>query len=436
MSGSDPGVQVAPGDPAQISRAAAWHQELADAFELHHATITGATNAVLATWNGEAASSYARLATVVANHFIAASGDARTVSGSLFRYARELEHYQQQGMHALQQSEHWLLQQSDWQTKLDDANRAIANANRQIGDAQKAMGSRGPAGIHPEAAAELHAGQVALATAQAEQATAERQLQDAEREVMRWQAVGRRAWDEAIQAARQATGDAEAVNVAPPPLAGWPRRDRFNTPYPYHGEGSPAGPHGAIWARPGHWKPPAKPGYRIQGTGDGGWIYIPLHLAAQQKQDQQVTQTQEVQAREQQAQARYQQSTSPARPVVSDPSPVVDPVNTRASGATVVGGITMGELTQIGKLHGWTGQQIADWASVCRSESNGTVTDTNPSSGAYGIAQFIDGPSEYAQYGGNANTVAGQLVAMANYIAQRYGNPSAAWSWHLAHNWY
>lgn len=55
-----------------------------------------------------------------------------------------------------------------------------------------------------------------------------------------------------------------------------PRADRSKTPYPDLGPGSRAGPHGAIWARPGHFKPPAKRGYRIQGTGKGGWIYIPI----------------------------------------------------------------------------------------------------------------------------------------------------------------
>jgi hypothetical protein len=74
--------------------------------------------------------------------------------------------------------------------------------------------------------------------------------------------------------------------------------------------------------------------------------------------------------------------------------------------------------------------------NVIVSESNGTLTDTNPSSNAYGIAQFINGPSEYYTYGGNPNTLVGQLTAMANYIAQRYGNPANAWSFHQAHNWY
>jgi hypothetical protein len=111
--------------------------------------------------------------------------------------------------------------------------------------------------------------------------------------------------------------------------------------------------------------------------------------------------------------------------------------STSAGGTgTVVGLVTWADLSAIGAAHGWTQAQINDWASVIKSESNGTLTDTNPSSGAYGIAQFINGSGEYARYGGDAHTLTGQLTAMANYIAQRYHDPSAAWTFHQANNWY
>lgn len=98
--------------------------------------------------------------------------------------------------------------------------------------------------------------------------------------------------------------------------------------------------------------------------------------------------------------------------------------------------VTTGALATIGRTHGWGPAQIADWFRVVMAESNGTLTDTNPSSGAYGIAQFINGPSEYYTYGGNPNTLSGQLTAMGNYIAQRYGSPSAAWAHEQANHWY
>jgi hypothetical protein len=90
-------------------------------------------------------------------------------------------------------------------------------------------------------------------------------------------------------------------------------------------------------------------------------------------------------------------------------------------------------VDQISKKKGWN---ASDWLKVIAKESGGSMTALNKGSGAYGIAQFIDGASEYASYGGNANTLVGQLVAMANYIAGRYGNPTAAWAHEVADNWY
>lgn len=103
---------------------------------------------------------------------------------------------------------------------------------------------------------------------------------------------------------------------------------------------------------------------------------------------------------------------------------------------TVVGLVTWAQLHAIGAAHGWTPDQISDWGSLIKSESNGTLTDKNPSSNAIGIAQGITGPGWYAAHGGSFNTVTGQLTAMANYISQRYGNPSAAWAFHKANSWY
>ena len=69
-------------------------------------------------------------------------------------------------------------------------------------------------------------------------------------------------------------------------------------------------------------------------------------------------------------------------------------------------------------------------------ESGWSYDAENPSSGAYGIAQFINGPSEYSEYGGNADTIAGQVEAMGNYIEQRYGTPSAALAHENSSHWY
>jgi SLT domain-containing protein len=85
---------------------------------------------------------------------------------------------------------------------------------------------------------------------------------------------------------------------------------------------------------------------------------------------------------------------------------------------------------------GWTGAQWTALFNVEMREAGFSTSATNPSSGAFGMAQFINGPSEYALYGGNATTSAGQAVAMVNYIKSRYGNPEAAWLHEQQFGWY
>lgn len=107
------------------------------------------------------------------------------------------------------------------------------------------------------------------------------------------------------------------------------------------------------------------------------------------------------------------------------------------AGGKVYGQISYDQVAAIGKAKGWNTAQINDWFyHLIPSESNGTLNATNPKSHAYGVAQGITGPSWYRDHGGDAGTVTGQLTAMANYIDQRYGDPSAAWSFHQQHNWY
>jgi NlpC/P60 family len=79
---------------------------------------------------------------------------------------------------------------------------------------------------------------------------------------------------------------------------------------------------------------------------------------------------------------------------------------------------------------GWTGAQWAALQGVeAIEDSSYSLTAKNPGSKAYGMAQFINGPSEYKQYGGNSTTYAGQATGMVNYVSQRYGTPEKA----LAH---
>jgi hypothetical protein len=93
-------------------------------------------------------------------------------------------------------------------------------------------------------------------------------------------------------------------------------------------------------------------------------------------------------------------------------------------------------VSQLSARENWNGLQKSDWEKVITKESGGNMHAQNPTSTAYGLAQFLDGPSEYAKYGGNSSTVGGQLTAMANYIKGRYGDPAAAWAHEGAYNWY
>lgn len=94
-------------------------------------------------------------------------------------------------------------------------------------------------------------------------------------------------------------------------------------------------------------------------------------------------------------------------------------------------------VSSVAKTHGWSASETAAWLGVIGHEdASGSLTAKNPTSNAYGIAQFINGPSEYAQYGGDVNTLRGQLTAMANYIKERYGTPSAALAHENSFGWY
>lgn len=104
-----------------------------------------------------------------------------------------------------------------------------------------------------------------------------------------------------------------------------------------------------------------------------------------------------------------------------------------AGGST--GGIA-GLMQKMAAARGWTGAQWNALNNVEMREAGYNMFARNPGSGAYGLAQFINGPGEYAQYGGSAGTAAGQITGMLNYIAQRYGTPGAAWQHELNFGWY
>lgn len=80
---------------------------------------------------------------------------------------------------------------------------------------------------------------------------------------------------------------------------------------------------------------------------------------------------------------------------------------------------------------GWTGPEWNALNQIMMKESGYNSRAANPNSDARGLFQKminIHGPIE--------STPEGQTQWGLDYIARRYGTPSNALQWHLAHNWY
>ena len=87
---------------------------------------------------------------------------------------------------------------------------------------------------------------------------------------------------------------------------------------------------------------------------------------------------------------------------------------------------------QMGHSDWTTGQEWSDWVSLWNQESSWQTDAANPTSSARGIAQDINGYGPDNVQGNSAS----QITWGINYIAGRYGNPSAAWAHEKANNWY
>jgi TP901 family phage tail tape measure protein len=91
-------------------------------------------------------------------------------------------------------------------------------------------------------------------------------------------------------------------------------------------------------------------------------------------------------------------------------------------------------MAKIAQAKGWS---LSDWRSLVQKESGGNPNARNPSSGAYGLGQFLGATARsYAKYGALSSDGSDQIRAMAQYISDRYGTPSAALAFHNANNWY
>lgn len=86
--------------------------------------------------------------------------------------------------------------------------------------------------------------------------------------------------------------------------------------------------------------------------------------------------------------------------------------------------------------YGWgSGSEWTAFNDLVMSESGWCNVAQNPSSTAYGIGQFLN--TTWATLGATKTSdPTTQINLMLQYVKNRYGTPSAAWTFHKANNWY
>ena len=105
-----------------------------------------------------------------------------------------------------------------------------------------------------------------------------------------------------------------------------------------------------------------------------------------------------------------------------------------------MGEIASGSPRELGQkmaaARGWTGGQWTALDRLWNRESGWRVNADNPNSSAYGIPQALPG-SKMASAGGDWRTNAATQIAWGlDYIAGRYGSPTAAWAHSEKTSWY
>jgi len=123
-------------------------------------------------------------------------------------------------------------------------------------------------------------------------------------------------------------------------------------------------------------------------------------------------------------------------------------------GPVAGGGSAQAILQQTAAAYGWTGAQWQALQNVELAEAGFNPQATNPTTGAYGLAQALGHGQGAAtqgtvtnQYGGygvsdavaqaaNSGDAAAQAAWMCAYIQATYGNPVNAWAHEQANHWY
>ncbi len=182
----------------------------------------------------------------------------------------------------------------------------------------------------------------------------------------------------------------------------------------------------ALTAMSGHEQSASAAASTVHGTNDGalmdGWQATSLSIIAAQQQ--------KVVA------ADWVWPASKPKP-----KPKPKPVATHASRSLRRTPIYSGNPRDIARSmmanYGWTSQ--AQWNcldALWTRESNWSITETNASSGAYGIPQALPA-SKMASAGADWRTnPATQIRWGLGYIADRYGTPCGAWNHSQNYNFY
>ena len=118
------------------------------------------------------------------------------------------------------------------------------------------------------------------------------------------------------------------------------------------------------------------------------------------------------------------QAAAPAPAAPAAPVAVDDPSGAQAYAASIL------------PSYGWGQGEMSALTTLWNKESDWRTTATNASSGAYGIGQSLPAEKMATEGGDWQTNYQTQIRWGLNYIKERYGSPSAAWSFHLAHNWY
>lgn len=109
------------------------------------------------------------------------------------------------------------------------------------------------------------------------------------------------------------------------------------------------------------------------------------------------------------------------------------PGDTGAHGASAAANQAIAKV--LAAPYGWSaGTQWSDLVSLWNQESGWNNQAQNPTSTAFGIAQFLD--TTWAPYGPKTSDAALQITYGLRYIKDRYGSPEAAWAHETSAGWY